>query len=56
MAATKSPVIPGFKPALGVTLFALGLIVLLPIIARGGGAWSLDRLLGLEASSKDYAA
>jgi putative oxidoreductase len=30
--------------------------LLLPIIARGGGAWSLDRLLGLEASSKDYAA
>jgi putative oxidoreductase len=30
--------------------------LLLPIIARGGGAWSLDRLLGLEASAKDYAA
>jgi putative oxidoreductase len=30
--------------------------LLLPIIARGGGAWSLDRLLGLEAASKDYAA
>jgi putative oxidoreductase len=30
--------------------------LLLPIIARGGGAWSLDRLLGLEPARKDYAA
>jgi sulfate transport system permease protein len=33
MAATKSRVIPGFAPTLGVTLFAVGLIVLLPIVA-----------------------
>jgi putative oxidoreductase len=30
--------------------------LLLPIIARGGGAWSLDRLLGLDPARKDYAA
>ncbi len=30
--------------------------LLLPLIARGGGAWSLDRLLGLEPQSKDYVA
>jgi putative oxidoreductase len=31
--------------------------LLLPILARGGGAWSLDRLLGLDgARGKDYAA
>jgi len=33
--------------------------LLLPLIARGGGAWSLDHLLGFDparqASSKDYA-
>jgi putative oxidoreductase len=30
--------------------------LLLPLIARGGGAWSLDRLLGLDPVRKDYAA
>jgi putative oxidoreductase len=30
--------------------------LLLPLIARGGGAWSLDRLLGLDPMRKDYAA
>jgi putative oxidoreductase len=30
--------------------------LLLPLIARGGGAWSLDRLLGLDPERKDYAA
>jgi putative oxidoreductase len=30
--------------------------LLLPLIARGGGAWSLDRLLGLDPARKDYAA
>lgn len=35
--------------------------ILLPLIARGGGAWSLDHLLGIErrsasASSATYAA
>jgi len=29
----KSPVVPGFMPTLGVTLFALGLVVLLPLAA-----------------------
>ena len=33
MSGIKSPVIPGFGPTLGVTLFAAGLIVLLPIAA-----------------------
>jgi sulfate transport system permease protein len=33
MAAAKSRVIPGFAPTLGVTLFAVSLIVLVPIIA-----------------------
>jgi sulfate transport system permease protein len=31
--SVKSPVIPGFGPTLGVTLFAAGLIVLIPIAA-----------------------
>jgi sulfate transport system permease protein len=43
MTTTKSPVIPGFRLTLGVTLFALGLIVLLPIAAlflrAGGLSW-----------------
>jgi putative oxidoreductase len=30
--------------------------LLLPLIARGGGAWSLDRLLNLDPARKDYAA
>jgi len=30
--------------------------LLLPLIARGGGAWSLDRLFGFEPLRKDYAA
>jgi putative oxidoreductase len=30
--------------------------LLLPLIARGGGAWSLDRLLNLDPGRKDYAA
>jgi putative oxidoreductase len=34
--------------------------LLLPILARGGGAWSLDRLLGIDppkgAAPRDYAA
>ncbi|HIJ62471.1 MAG TPA: sulfate ABC transporter permease subunit CysT [Rhodospirillaceae bacterium] len=33
MAATKSSVVPGFGPTLGFTLFALGLIVLMPLAA-----------------------
>ncbi len=39
---TKSPVIPGFLPTLGVTLFALSLIVLLPIVALFLRASGLD--------------
>ena len=43
MTNTKSPVIPGFGLTLGVTLFALGLVVLLPIFAlflrAGGLSW-----------------
>lgn len=33
MAAAKSSVVPGFGPTLGFTLFALGLVVLLPLAA-----------------------
>lgn len=39
---TKSPVIPGFLPTLGVTLFALSLIVLLPLLALFLRASGLD--------------
>jgi sulfate transport system permease protein len=50
MSMGKSPVIPGFAPTLGVTLFALGLVVLLPIIALFLRASGLSAEQFLEAA------
>jgi len=58
MNSTKSPVIPGFGPTLGVTLFALGLLVLLPLAAlflRAGGL-SWDQFIHAAFSPRVLAA
>lgn len=56
--SVKSPVIPGFGPTLGVTLFAAALIVLLPISAlfmRSAGL-SLDQFIAAAFSPRVMAA
>ncbi|HMA48156.1 MAG TPA: sulfate ABC transporter permease subunit CysT [Magnetospirillaceae bacterium] len=58
MSGIKSPVIPGFGPTLGVTLFAATLIVLLPISAlfmRAAGL-SLDQFIAAAFSPRVMAA
>jgi sulfate transport system permease protein len=56
--SAKSPVIPGFGPTLGVTLFAAGLIVLVPISAlflRAAGL-SLEQFTAAAFSPRVLAA
>jgi sulfate transport system permease protein len=56
--SVKSPVIPGFRLMLGVTLFAAGLIVLLPIAAlflRAGGL-SWDQFVAAAFSPRVMAS